>query len=441
MTYTTEAVLALAPDDASAKAARGLASLKQWPRVGANELAVWGECQGSGSKPYQTQVDLKGPAFKCSCPSRKFPCKHGLALLLMRASDHAPFAANTVAPAWVNEWLNTRSEKAEKKEQKAKAPAQADPAEAAKRAEQRWTRMASASQELQRWLCDQVRRGLGSLGEVQRDEWKTMAARLVDMQVPGLAQRVVEAAELIGRGSSWPERMLQRLGMLQLAVDALARHDTLDDALKSELRSALGWPIDRAEVLDRGEKLRDTWLVVGQLAEERDDRLTERRVWLQGQDSGRRALLLDHAFAGKGFEQSWLTAHANEATLAFFPGRARLRALCVEVHGGPVPLMPRSADLASEWTGVAQRIAASPWTPLHPILLGNAVPRHGGADRSSVAVDGQVLPLRVGDGDGWLLLAHGGGRGVRLMGEWDGEALRPLTAWSEEGVWQRVAAS
>lgn len=34
------------------------------------EAAVWGLCQGSGKDPYQTQIDLIGPAFRCSCPSR-----------------------------------------------------------------------------------------------------------------------------------------------------------------------------------------------------------------------------------------------------------------------------------------------------------------------------------------------------------------------------------
>jgi SWIM zinc finger len=51
---------------------------------------VWGLCAGSGKRPYQTVVDLTGPAYKCSCPSRKFPCKHALALLLNWADDGAP---------------------------------------------------------------------------------------------------------------------------------------------------------------------------------------------------------------------------------------------------------------------------------------------------------------------------------------------------------------
>ena len=91
MTLTMEGVLALAPDEASAKAARGLTSPAKWPLLGADDAAVWGECQGSGSKPYQTQVDLSGPAFRCSCPSRKFPCKHNLALLMLRAQNASRF--------------------------------------------------------------------------------------------------------------------------------------------------------------------------------------------------------------------------------------------------------------------------------------------------------------------------------------------------------------
>ena len=115
MTLNVEQVIALAPDDASVKAARGLVAPSKWPLLGANDAAAWGECQGSGSKPYQTQVDFSGPAFKCSCPSRKFPCKHGLALLLLRA-EHAARFTGTEPPAWVAEWLATRNEKAQKKE-------------------------------------------------------------------------------------------------------------------------------------------------------------------------------------------------------------------------------------------------------------------------------------------------------------------------------------
>ena len=73
----------LAPDDASIKAALKLARPGPWSETGSTDTLVWGKCQGSGKTPYQVSVDLTGPAVKCSCPSRKFPCKHGLALLLL----------------------------------------------------------------------------------------------------------------------------------------------------------------------------------------------------------------------------------------------------------------------------------------------------------------------------------------------------------------------
>jgi len=101
---TPDQILSLAPDDASAKAAKGLLAPAKWPTLGCNETAIWGECQGSGSKPYQVSIDLGGPTFKCTCPSRKFPCKHGLAVYLLRAQKEAAFTAHE-PPPWVAEWL------------------------------------------------------------------------------------------------------------------------------------------------------------------------------------------------------------------------------------------------------------------------------------------------------------------------------------------------
>ena len=77
--WTTQQVAALAPDPKVAAAARGLTSLRTWSELGCTDSLLWGKCQGSGKSPYQVTVDLTEPAFKCSCPSRKFPCKHGVA--------------------------------------------------------------------------------------------------------------------------------------------------------------------------------------------------------------------------------------------------------------------------------------------------------------------------------------------------------------------------
>lgn len=443
MQLTMEGVLALAPDDSSAKAARGLTSPAKWPLLGADERAAWGECQGSGSKPYQTQVDFNGPAFRCSCPSRKFPCKHGLALLLLRAQDGTLFKAGD-APAWVNEWLASRGEKAQKKEQKLaeKAAEPVDPQAAEKREAQRWQRIEGAAQELQRWLSDQLARGLGTLNPELLRGWHTMAARMVDAQAPGLGQRVRDAADGVRQGEDWPERTLHRLGLLQLACEALSRRTTLTPGVQADLRIVAGWPQDKVEVLADGERVADRWTVLGVVHDERDAKLVERRVWLQGERSGRRAWLLDHAFGGRGFEQGWMVGTGVEAVMAFFPGAGGLRALAVDPLGAPgAPAWPRPA-LVDEWQAMATRVAACPWVSLHPLTLTGAVPLRAG-ERLLAVTGERALPLTIGDADTWSLLAASGGHPLQLFGEWDGQMLRPLTAWRVDesmACWQRSAA-
>jgi hypothetical protein len=433
---TTDSVLALAPDDASAKAARGLVSASKWPLRGADEHAVWGECQGSGSKPYQTQVDLAGPAFRCTCPSRKFPCKHGLALLLMKVSDGAAFSGGP-PPAWVVEWLASRAEKAHKQEARAAAAAEApaDPEAAARREAQRWQRIESAGSDLARWLADQVGTGLGALNPASAAAWQTMAARLVDAQAPGLAQRVREAAAHIGDA---PERTLARLGLLQLACEGLARRSTLPAAEQSDLRTLLGWPLDRADVQAQGTPLADRWCVLAVVQDEREPKLTERRVWLHGHASGRRALLLEHAFAGKGFEQGWVAGVDVDATLVFYPSAAPLRALCEAPAVVGVSALPNIQD---EWQLMAARVAAHPFVPLHSVLWRDAVLVQAGGWQA--VAGGRALPLAITDDDAMALQARHGGQPLQLAGEWDGRRYTPLTAWGAPGqppLWQRGAA-
>src|SRR3712207_4700320 len=108
--WTTERVLALAPDASSASAGRKLSTSAPWSQTGRDEQTVWGLCQGSGKKPYEVEVDLGEPAFKCSCPSRKFPCKHALGLLLLAAEQPAEVPPGE-PPERVTEWLASRGER------------------------------------------------------------------------------------------------------------------------------------------------------------------------------------------------------------------------------------------------------------------------------------------------------------------------------------------
>ncbi|WKB53448.1 SWIM zinc finger family protein [Eleftheria terrae] len=444
--FSTEAVLALAPDDSSAKAARGLTSPAKWPTLGHNDQAVWGECQGSGSKPYQTQVDLAGPAFRCSCPSRKFPCKHGLALMLMRADDAGRFATGE-PPAWVAEWLASRRDKAEKKEQRAAQRADAPETDVAaaregvlQRQARRWQRIEAGLTELERWMGDLLRQGLAALDAQAGTAWRSVGARLVDAQAPALAAWLEDTAALIGSRPDWPAPVLARLGRLQLLVDAVRRRDSLPPAVQADLRATLGWPLDRDEVLAGGERVGDCWSVLGQVCEERDQRLAERRTWLAGQRSGRRALVLEFAHGGQGFETAWLTGSGVEAELCFYPSAHPLRALLVAPAAVAAPDTAwteaewAALALPDEWLALREAFARHAWLPVAPLLLRTAQLQRRD-DAWQLLAGGRALALALDEADLWQLLACSGGAPLQLAGEWDGQRLRPFTAWCAEGVW------
>jgi hypothetical protein len=81
------AVLALAPDAASAAAARKLASPQRgWLELGRDGERLWAEFEGSDF--YYVMATVNGRRMGCSCPSAKDPCKHTLALLLLATQQH-----------------------------------------------------------------------------------------------------------------------------------------------------------------------------------------------------------------------------------------------------------------------------------------------------------------------------------------------------------------
>jgi hypothetical protein len=84
-TLTKDRIEKLAPDQASLGAALKLMKPAAWPMLArsADAALLWGECQGSGATPYRVIVSPGDVGYKCTCPSRKFPCKHVLAVMWM----------------------------------------------------------------------------------------------------------------------------------------------------------------------------------------------------------------------------------------------------------------------------------------------------------------------------------------------------------------------
>ena len=432
-----EQIIALAPDAASAKAGRSLATASKWQNVGQNERAVWGECQGSGAKPYQTVIDLSEPAFKCSCPSRKFPCKHALGLFLLIANE--PATGNATVPAWAAEWLGKRDSQAQRRSEAAKkADEEPDEATLARRASQkakrsldREAKVVAGLKELELWLRDLLRHGLASAQTRSFDHWEQMAARLIDAQAPGVARRVRDLAYLPQSGDGWIERLLAKVSSLFLLLKAYERIETLSVATHADVRIAIGWSVKEDELPDENV-VADEWLVLGQRTTG-EEGLRVRRTWLQGQRTSKGALVLEFAAPGQHLVLDLLPATRVEAELIFYPSNYPLRAAVK--NRGNTTRSPQgfggyetSDDLLRTY---AEALASNPWLEAIPAPLQTVVPVHRGEQWFIRDSNSRLLSLKSDSTSGWKLLALSGGYPITIFGEWNGRSLLPISAWAD----------
>lgn len=428
--WTQEQILALAPDASSAKNGKSLAVSHKWLSLSCNEQAIWGECQGSGKNPYRTQIDITEPAFKCSCPSRKFPCKHGLGLFLIFANAKNNFSTST-PPEWVSQWLDTRQQKQVKK-QKAVAKKIVDPKAKAKRAEQRYHKVKAGMEDLELWLRDLLRQGLAKMQTQPYSFWDTAAARLVDAQATGVAKLIRGMGSIPHTGAGWEEKLLTRLGSVYLLLEGFKRLDKLPTALQADIRTQIGWTQTQEELFTK-PGVKDEWLILGQRVEEQDA-LRAQRIWLWGKAMGKAALILNFAYGKQSLDTSLVIGTSIEAELVFFDSAYPLRAIVKTRHGSPRQIQQISgySRIRKMMSIYAQALSGNPWLEQFPVLLSEIIPFQQQGKWLIRDVANNQLAIMPSFNQGWQLLAVSGGHPVDLFGEWDGKYFLPLSMWAED---------
>jgi hypothetical protein len=402
-----------------------LANPAKWVTKGVNTQAVWGECQGSGSKPYQTQIDLANIAFKCSCPSRKFPCKHGVALGLLYVRQPALFT-DTEAPAWVTEWISKRTEKEEKKVEKKEK--EVDEVAQAKRQQAREKKVADGIEEVLLWIKDIIRNGIISMPDKGYAFWEGMAKRMVDAQAPGLAGMVRGLGATNFYTEGWQTPFMDNLLNLYLVAQSYQRKESLDPLVLQEVRSWVGFSQNQDQLKEQ-PGMTDTWLVVGKQVTEEENLVIE-RMWLYGMKHRHYALVLQFLFRGQGATLLLSPGMYIEAELVYYPSTAPLRAL-VKQHKTAVPQQPEA--LYGSWQDVAytetEVCARFPVRSERAYAVEQIVPVLDGGRWWLKDSQHNLVAIKQGFEGIWKLLAMSGGSPLDMVVVGREGVFEPLGIW------------
>jgi hypothetical protein len=473
MALSLENVEALAPDQSSLDSARKLLKASSWPAMASNGAGlIWGECQGSGSTPYRVVVAETDLGYKCTCPSRKFPCKHSLALIWLRADGKLTFPAAPV-PAWVSDWLSRRrgpSGAPSSTEDTPKASIQiavsavtetkpdpkAEARAAAARERNRQEREAlilAGLEDLDLWISDQLDRGLAGFAGHSAEACRLIAKRMVDAKASGLATRL---ESLPARIFSLPEAVrptavIRELGQIHLLAEAYRRQNESDDALpaglKASVRQTIGWSFTREALLADPDVLhvKATWRVIAALSEVQPDRLRRLETWLWregGSETPRFALLIDFVPVATGAASSGFSVGDRvEAELVFYPAAVPLRAQIAQSFRGAAfsadALELPQQNLNDAYRSYEEAMLLEPWLDTWVLSARDArLRRHGAriflcdSDEKAASL---ALPLRqaqTGFAAPLLSLAQ-----LDAIGLWDGYSLTLCWAQTELGRW------
>ena len=361
MQLTEKQINTIAPDTASIKAATKVFNKTKW-EVKKSDRAIWAAIQGSGKKPYLVQIDINDLAFKCSCPSRKFPCKHGLALAYYIAANGFDNISHTSEAIWVKEWIDKRTNKAITKAAKAKKVI--DPKKQKKKSENKWANAKKSIEQVELWLKDLMKLGILDFPNKEQTYWAKLAKRMVDAKMPGINTYFNILAN-VNYQSNWEHIVLKIINKIHLLVQAIKNHSNLEADFKQELELLLGWNISKADLLanEKTEIFDDVWMIV-KVDTNTTENLDSRKVHLYGVQTNRWAYILEFAFGNTYFKDRYAEGTLMQAKLAFYPGIQKTRAFVkikgsqtnVEQNLKPIPNLLKSNKLFTN------RINQFPWT-------------------------------------------------------------------------------
>jgi len=280
---TEQQILALAPNPAAAANGKKISQKGGFVRLerSADDTFYMGECKGSGKSNYITSADYivkEAPVFRCSCPSRQFPCKHSLALMYEMLAQKS-FNVCEIP----EDILKKRKQKLarEAKAENTGNEAEVSPEDAQKAAKKKEaakkTSKAARTKKLKKQLegldmaeklvTELMRAGLGTMGGTALDTYRQLSKQLGDYYLPGpqrlMNALIIEIAAFQKDGMEVHyEQSIEVLEKLWTLVKKSRRYlteklekddpDQDDDPLYEELGGI--WKLSELEEIGRGKR-------------------------------------------------------------------------------------------------------------------------------------------------------------------------------------------
>lgn len=224
ISITKEQISMLAPNAAAASNGKKISQKGGFVKLyrSNDDTYIGGECKGSGKSNYITSVDFineSAPVFRCSCPSRQFPCKHGLGLLFDYI-DGKTFEECEI-PQDILSKREKQAVRKEKKEQDSKQPKKVNKAAAAKKMK----KQLEGFEILDRFIEGVTAQGLASLSGTALKTYEDLAKQMGDYYLPG-AQVLMRKLFLIVKEES--ETTAKKAGLQKAAAAALVKEEPSD---------------------------------------------------------------------------------------------------------------------------------------------------------------------------------------------------------------------
>lgn len=267
----------LALNSAAIKNGRDLVKKNSFPKLCLSDdrTLVFGECKGSGKEPYRCSADYikpESPVFRCSCPSRQFPCKHILGLLYAYAAG-APFQTEDVPEEIADK--REKVQKREDKKQESLAEGQTEPAAKRKTNKSALVKKIAAQldglQLLNKLVRDIVQTGLAGVDAKALRTLEEQAKQLGNYYLPGAQASFRELLQLLGQGNQreqdYTEAMDRMTYLHMLAkksteyLTARKENPDLPMATDSAIEELLGHAWQLAELKEAGLVLADAELL------------------------------------------------------------------------------------------------------------------------------------------------------------------------------------